>query len=247
MKTIYILWLRQIKRYFRSKARIIGSIGQPLLFLVALGFGMESMFEKAGEGDYLSFLSPGIIAMSILFSAVFTGIDVIWDRKFGFLKETLVAPVSRLKIMLGRTLGGATTSLFQGLLVLIIAIALGFNVDWASIPLAILFMFLISLFFTSFGTIIGSIIEDTQAFQLIMNFIIMPVFFLSGSLFPIEGSSQIFKTILTINPLSYGVDGIRGVLTGQFYFNFGIDLTVLLVINILALIIGGYAFSKVKA
>ncbi len=247
MKAIYILWLRQIKRYFRSKARIIGSIGQPLLFLVALGFGMESMFEKAGEGDYLSFLSPGIIAMSILFSAVFTGIDVIWDRKFGFLKETLVAPVSRLKIMLGRTLGGATTSLFQGLLVLIIAIALGFNVDWASIPLSILFMFLISLFFTSFGTIIGSIIEDTQAFQLIMNFIIMPVFFLSGSLFPIEGSSQIFKTILTINPLSYGVDGIRGVLTGQFYFNFGIDLTVLLVINVLALVIGGYAFSKVEA
>lgn len=110
MPIIYILWLRQLKRYFRSKARIVGSIGQPVLFLVALGFGFGPVFQKAGEGNYLEFLSPGIIGMSILFTAVFSGIEIIWDRQFGFLKETLVAPVSRLEIMVGRTLGGATVA-----------------------------------------------------------------------------------------------------------------------------------------
>jgi ABC-2 type transport system permease protein len=246
MKTIYILWLRQIKRYFRSKARIIGSIGQPLLFLVALGFGMSSIFEEAGRGDYISFLSPGIISMTILFSAVFTGIDVIWDRQFGFLKETLVSPVSRLKIMIGRTLGGATTSLFQGILVFIIAIFLGFKIDWSMLPLALLFMFMIAFFFTALGTTIGSLLRDMQGFQLIVNFLIMPIFFLSGALFPIDSSSQVLKSLLVINPLSYGVDGIRGVLTGQFYFSLGIDLFVFLGLIIIISTIGSYVFSKIE-
>ena len=247
MKTVYILWLRQLKRYFRSKARIIGSIGQPILFLVALGFGMETIYEQAGKGDYISFLSPGIIAMTILFSAIFTGIDVIWDRQFGFLKETLVAPVSRLKIMIGRTLGGATTSLFQGILVFIIAVFLGFNIEWSMLPLALLFMFLIAFFFTALGTIIGSLLKDMQGFQLIVNFLIMPIFFLSGALFPIDSSSQILKSLLVINPLSYGVDGIRGVLTGQFYFSLSTDLLVSFGLTIIILIIGGYVFSKIEA
>lgn len=247
MKTIYILWLRQIKRYFRSKARIIGSIGQPLLFLVALGFGMSSIFEEAGRGDYISFLSPGIISMTILFSAVFTGIDVIWDRQFGFLKETLVSPVSRLKIMIGRTLGGATTSLFQGILVFIIAIFLGFKIDWSMLPLALLFMFMIAFFFTALGTTIGSLLRDMQGFQLIVNFLIMPIFFLSGALFPIDSSSQVLKSLLVINPLSYGVDGIRGVLTGQFYFSLGIGLFVFLGLIIIISTIGSYVFSKIEA
>jgi ABC-2 type transport system permease protein len=246
MKTIYILWLRQIKRYFRSKARIIGSIGQPLLFLVALGFGMSSIFEEAGRGDYISFLSPGIISMTILFSAVFTGIDVIWDRQFGFLKETLVSPVSRLKIMIGRTLGGATTSLFQGILVFIIAIFLGFKIDWSMLPLALLFMFMIAFFFTALGTTIGSLLRDMQGFQLIVNFLIMPIFFLSGALFPIDSSSQVLKSLLVINPLSYGVDGIRGVLTGQFYFSLGIGLFVFLGLIIIISTIGSYVFSKIE-
>src|SRR5512141_1933382 len=116
MEVLYILWLRQIKRYFRSKARMIGSLGQPLLFLVALGFGFGPIFQKAGGGNYIDFLSPGIIAMTILFSSTFAGMEVLWDKEFGFLKETLVAPVSRWKIMLGRTLGGATVAFLQGVL-----------------------------------------------------------------------------------------------------------------------------------
>lgn len=115
IRTIYILWLRQLKRYIRSRSRIIGSLGQPLLFLVALGYGFGPIFQKAGQGNYLEFLSPGVIAMSILFTAIFSGIEIIWDKQFGFLKETLVAPVSRLNIMIGRTLGGATVATIQAL------------------------------------------------------------------------------------------------------------------------------------
>ena len=246
MRVIYILWLRQLKRFFRSKARIVGSIGQPLLFLVALGFGMGSVFAKAGEGNYILFLSPGVIAMTILFSSIFTGVDVILDRQFGFLKEALVAPVSRFKIIIGRTLGGATTATLQGLIVFIIAIPLGFHPNWVMLPIAILFMFLIALFFTALGTSIGSLLKDMQAFQLIMNFLVMPIFFLSGALFPIDESSKIFKYILTVNPLAYGVDGIRGSLTGVFHFNMGIDLVVLFVITVIVLRVGSYLFSRIE-
>src|SRR5882762_4869444 len=121
MNTIYILWLRQIKKYFRSRSRIIGSLGQPILFLVAFGFGFGSIYQKAGGGNYIQFLAPGIILMGVLFTAVFSGIELIWDRQFGFLKETMVAPVSRLNIMIGRTLGGATVATLQGLIVFFLA------------------------------------------------------------------------------------------------------------------------------
>ncbi len=158
MKVIYILWLRQLKRYIRSKSRIVGSLAQPLLFLVALGFGFGPIFQKAGSGNYLEFLAPGIISMSILFTAMFSGIEIIWDKQFGFLKETLVAPVSRLEIMIGRTLGGATVAALQGLIVLIISTFIGFKIiSFAALPLAFVFMFLIALLFAALGTTVASI------------------------------------------------------------------------------------------
>lgn len=246
MKVIYILWLRQLKRYFRSKARIVGSIGQPLLFLVALGFGFGPVFAKAGQGNYIAFLSPGIIAMSILFTSVFTGIEIIWDRQFGFLKETLVAPVSRLKIMIGRTLGGATVALMQGLIVLIIAIFLGFRPDILTLPLGFVFMLLISLFFTAFGTAVASLLKDMQGFQMIMNFVIMPIFFLSGALFPADGLPGFLKTILRLNPLSYGVDGMRWAFIGAVDFGPGVDFLVLGLTTAVILAIGSYLFSKIQ-
>ena len=247
MGTIYILWQRQIKRYLRSKARILGSLGQPILFLLALGFGFGPTFAKAGGGDYLSFLAPGIIAMSIIFTATFSGMEVIWDRQFGFLKETLVAPVSRVKIMLGRTLGGATVAVFQGLIVLIIAMLAGAQVvNWFMIPIAILFMFLIALLFTAVGTAIASVLEDMQGFQLIVNFFIMPLFFLSGALFPLDALPGIITLIVRLNPLSYGVDGIRGALTGTSTIGMPVDFIVLILITGFFLWLGSYLFSKIQ-
>src|SRR5712691_9283162 len=138
---VYALWLRQLKRYFRSRARIIGSLGQPLLFLVSLGFGFGPIFRRAGQGNYIQFLAPGVIAMTVLFSGIFNGIELIWDKQFGFLKETLVAPVPRVTIMIGRTLGGATVAMAQGLVVAIICGIAGFRLAGAAaIPGGILFM-----------------------------------------------------------------------------------------------------------
>lgn len=247
MGTIYILWLRQLKRYFRSRSRMIGSLGQPILFLVALGFGFGPIYQKAGGGNYMNFLTPGIIAQTILFTAVFSGIEIIWDRQFGFLKETLVAPVSRLEIMLGRTLGGATIATIQGLIVLTLSVFIGFRpYSITVLPVTILVMFIISLLFTALGTAIASSLEDMQGFQLIMNFLIMPLFFLSGALFPLKGLPIFITIIARINPLSYGVDGLRDSLININHYGLTIDIIILSLITSVLLVIGSYLFSKIQ-
>lgn len=243
---VYIMWLRQVKKYLRSKSRIIGSLGQPLLFLFALGFGLGSLYKSAEGGSFIYFLVPGIIAMSILFTAMFAGIEVIWDRQFGFLKETLIAPVSRFKIMLGRTFGGATTAIFQGIIVLIISVVIGFRPDLLLLPVALLFMILIGLFFTSLGTALASKLEDMQGFQLIMNFLIMPIFFLSGALFPLSTAPEALKIVSYFNPLTYGVDGLRGALTGVSQFGIPLDLGIGIVLTGIVLWIGSELFSKIQ-
>lgn len=247
MSTIYILWLRQLKRYIRSKSRIIGSLGQPLLFLIALGFGFGPIYQKAGGGNYIEFLGSGIVAMSIIFTAMFSGIEIIWDRQFGFLKETLVAPVPRYQIMIGRTLGGATVAVAQGIIVLLIATLAGFRpVSVALLPVAFLFMVLIALLFTALGTAIASRLDDMQAFPLIMNFLIMPIFFLSGAIFPLQGLPPLIMTISSINPLSYGVDGLRMALSGQAHFGFFMDILVLSTVSAVLLLVGSYLFSTIE-
>jgi len=247
MNVIYILWLRQLKRFIRSKARILGSLGQPILFLFALGFGFGPTFAKAGEGNYIQFLAPGVIGMSVLFSAVFFGIEIIWDRQFGFLKETLVAPVPRFHIMLGRTLGGATVSCIQGLIVLIISTVAGFKpVSFTGVMLSIAIMFLGAIVFTALGTAIASKLEDMHAFQLIMNFLIMPLFFLSGALFPLKNLPTALAVVTYINPMTYTVDGIRGALTGVSHFSVGVDFLVLIGIACLFVAVGSYLFSNIE-
>ena len=243
---VYIMWLREVKKYLRSKSRIIGSLGQPLLFLFALGFGLGGLYKAAVGGSFIDFLAPGIIAMSILFTAMFAGVAVIWDRQFGFLKETLVAPVSRFKIMWGRTLGGATTAILQGVIVLLITILIGFRPSFVMLPFAFLFMVLIGLFFTSLGTAFASRMEDMQAFPLVMNFIIMPTFFLSGALFPLNDAPEALKIISYFNPLTYGVGGLRGSLTGISQFGFFIDFGIGLVLTLIVLWIGSEMFSKIQ-
>jgi ABC-2 type transport system permease protein len=246
LSSIYILWLRQLKRYLRSPARIAGSLGQPILFLVALGFGFGPIFQKAGGGDYFQFLVPGVMAMSILFTSVFTGVEIIWDRQFGFLKETLVAPVSRITIMVGRTLGGATISVFQGCVVLFLATIFGFRFSPVMFLPALLFMLLIALLFTALGTAIGSVLEDMQGFQLIMNFLLMPLFFLSGALFPLSGLPEALTVIASVDPLSYGVDGLRASLIGLAHFGVALDLIVLAAVAAFFLAVGSYLFTKIQ-
>jgi len=247
MMAISIMWRRQLIRYWRSKSRIIGSLGQPLLFLVALGFGMGSIFAKAGGGNYINFLAPGVMTQAILFTAVFSGIELIWDKQFGFLKETLVAPVSRLEIIIGRILGGATIATLQGAITFLLTLIVGFRpINIANLPIAFGIMFLVALLYTALGTAIASFLEDFHGFQLIMNFLVMPSFFLSGALFPLQNSPGWLQKISQFNPLTYGVDGLRGVLTGRVYFGLMADILVLGSIGGVLILVGSCLFSKIQ-
>lgn len=249
MSAIYILWLRELKRYTRSRSQVIASLGQPLLYLLALGFGLGPVFKRAGNGSYLQFIAPGVIGMSVLFSSIFSGLGLLWDRQFGFLKETLVAPVSRIQIMIGRTLGGATVACIQGLLVMIICLIAGFRpTHLYAIPMALGFMVLIALLFAALGMAIGSGLQDMQGFQLIMNFLVLPIYFLSGALFPLTNQGVVMRTVTRLDPLSYGIDGMRNVFGSPLAaFNPRVDLLVLVVVGCILLVFGAHRFNKIEA
>jgi ABC-2 type transport system permease protein len=217
------------------------------MYLLVLGFGLGPVFERAGEGSYLQFVAPGVVGMAILFSSIFSGVGILWDRQFGFLKETLVAPVPRLQIVLGRALGGATTALIQGTLVLAVCLAAGFRPrDLAALPLALLFMALIAVVFAALGTAIGSTLRDMQGFQMVMNFLVMPIFFLSGALYPLGGLPGPLAAATRADPLSYGIDGLRGALIGVSHFGLLTDLAVLGGVATLFLALGAWAFVKIQ-
>jgi ABC-2 type transport system permease protein len=231
----------------RSRAQVTASLGQPLLYLVVLGFGLGPVFERSGQGSYLQFIAPGIIAMSVLFMSIFSGLGLLWDRQFGFLKETLVAPVPRLHIMAGRTLGGATIATIQGTLILVVCLLVGFRPQsFASLPLALLFMALIAIVFSALGTAIGSTLRDMQGFQLIMNFLVMPIFFLSGALFPLENLPTALGIATRLDPLAYGVDGLRGALIGVAQFSALTNLSLLAAVAAAFLALGAWTFSRIQ-
>jgi ABC-2 type transport system permease protein len=247
MSAIYVLWLRELRRYVRSRAQIVASLGQPLLYLLALGFGLGPVFQKAGQGSYVQFVAPGIIAMTVLFSSILSGMGLLWDRQFGFLKETLVAPVPRIQIMLGRTLGGASVAVCQGLLVAIVCFIAGFKVvDPRTLPVALLFMALIACLFSALGTAIGSVLQNIQGFQLIMNFLVMPIFFLSGALYPLNNLPAALSAATRLDPLAYGVDGLRTTLIGVSHFGLAADGSVLVLLTVMLLGIGSYLFSRIQ-
>jgi len=244
---IYILWLRELKRYSRSRAQILASVGQPLLYLLALGFGLGPVFREAGRGNYLQFVAPGVIGMSVLFTSIFSGIGLLWDRQFGFLKETLVAPVPRLHIMIGRTLGGASVAILQGFLIVVVCLVAGFRpAHLSTLPLALLFMVMIAVVFAGLGTVIGSSLQNMQGFQLVMNFLVMPIFFLSGALYPLSNLPAPLAAVTRVDPLTYGIDGLRGAFIGAGHFSAATDVAVLSAVAVLFLMLGARAFSRIQ-
>lgn len=247
MAVIYILWLRELKRYTRSRVQILASLGQPLLYLLVLGFGLGPIFRRSGSGSYLQFMAPGVIAMTVLFSSMFSGIALLWDRQFGFLKETLVAPVPRLEIMIGRTCGAATTATLQGLLVAIVCLMAGFRpVSLGAVPEGLAFLALIAVVFAALGTTIGSSLKDMQGFQMVMNLLVLPIFFLSGALYPLNNLPAALTALTSIDPLSYGVDGLRAALIAQSHFGGTKDAAVLGALAVIMLALGAWRFSKIE-
>jgi ABC-2 type transport system permease protein len=237
-----------MKRYVRSRSRMLGAIGQPILFLLALGYGLGSVYKKAGEGNYLQFLTPGIIVQTILFSGVFWGIQILFDKRFGFLKEMLVAPVSRFRVLLGNALGGATISLMQGVLVFVISLALGFRpYNWAYVPVSLLVMIALCLALTSFGAGLASMVEDFQGFQGINNFIIFPLYFLSSALYPLTNAPEFLRIASEVNPLTYCVDALRYTMIHQTHFGLTKDLIVIAVTLVASMVFAVDRFNRIQA
>lgn len=228
MEVVYVLWLRQVRRYIRSGSRLIGTVGQPILLLLALGYGIGAIYRRAGAGNYLEFLVPGIITQTVLLSGIFWGIIILQDKRFGFLSELLVAPVSRLKILIGSSLGGATISILQGLMVFVISFILGFRpYNWALVPVAFLVLVFMSIALTSFGAGMASMVDDFQGFQAINNLLVLPLFFLSSALYPLNNVPDFLRIISSLNPVSYMVDALRFLLSNQTHFGLGKDLIVM--------------------
>ncbi|HNX17489.1 MAG TPA: ABC transporter permease [Methanoregula sp.] len=248
MEIVYTIWLRSMKRFVRSKSRIFGSIAMPLFLLVFLGLGLNSVVNASSLGqDYVMFLVPGMVAMTVLFSSIFAGLQIIWDKQFGFLKETLVAPVSRLEIMLGQTFGGATTAVLQGLILMVLSLFIGLRIqDPVGFLVALAFMVLVGIGFTAFGIAIASRMEDMTGYQLVMNFVIFPLFGLSGALFPISSLPGWLMPITLFDPLTYGVEGIRFGLTGASQISPAVCASVVAGFAVAMTIIGAFLFRKVS-
>jgi ABC-2 type transport system permease protein len=246
-KPIYILWLREMKIFVRAKSRIIGSLLTPIMFLAFLGSGFASIRFSGLPSDvnYLQFLVPGMVGMTMIFSSMFAGMSVLWDRQFGFLKEIMVTPVSRVSIVLGRIAGGSTVSIIQGVAILILSLFLGFQVSSAGgFLLTLLFMVLISVSFIGLGLAIASRLRDMQGFSLIMNFIMFPLLFVSGAFYPLENLPTFISWVGYINPLTFGIDGMRGALIGTSSLPLAVDMAFLVVFCAATVLIGAYLFEK---
>jgi len=254
-QAIYVLWLRDMKWFLRAKSRVISSIATPFLWFAIIGVGLNSMFQP--EARYLEFMAPGIVGMTLLFSSTMSGISVIWDKQFGFMKEILVAPVSRIHIMIGKVLGGMTTAMLQGAL-LLLAIGLFQVIGLVDIRTPgvvqllqiVVFMVLISVSFVSIGLALASVIKDPVAFPVVINFLIMPIFFLSGALYPI-GTGALpswLSSLARVNPLAYGIDGLRwAIYPERAQFSLWLDFGVMLAFSSVMIILGGYLFRKISA
>jgi ABC-2 type transport system permease protein len=214
LKVIYTIWLREFITFMREKFRIIAMVGQPLLYLLILGRGITAGMRLNGASnvDYLKFMYPGIIGMSILFTSMFSAISIIWDREFGFLKEVLVAPVPRWAVALGKSFGGATIAMIQSVILIMMAPLAGIRLSLLVVIEMLVLAFLISFAMTSFFVILASRMESMQSFQVVMNFIVMPLYFLSGAMFPMSSAPGWMKTLMALDPLTYGVDALRQVI-----------------------------------
>jgi ABC-2 type transport system permease protein len=248
-KAIYVIVLRDFKRFFRQRTRLLVTIARPLIWLIIVGSGFSKIISIPGEISYKQFILPGIVGMTILFSSIFSTITVVWDREFGFLREMLVAPISRLTIVTGKLLSGTALSLLQGVVLLSLAPFFGLHVSVLQFIWMFFLMAIVSLSITSLGLFIASFLKSLEGFNIIMNFVVLPMFFLSGALYPI-GTLPVYLHILTfINPLSYGVDAFKHVL---FYdtgapvaeLSFTFDILALIVFSVFMVILTSYSFER---
>ena len=251
-KGIYALWYREIKVFLRERSRVISSIINPLLWLLIIGGGLGSAVSFGGI-NYQTFIYPGILLQTALFSSIFFGVYIVWDKKIDFMKEVLVAPMRRTSLFVGKIFGGSTDTLLQILILFLIGFIFiniglmpGLNLNVLSIAIALIFLLVTTIGLVSIGLIIGSQMESPEGFQLIISFLIFPMFFLSGALFPISNLPVWLAPFIFVNPVTYAVDGVRGALLGFSQFNIALDFGVICLFSIVMILIGTYAFKKMK-
>jgi ABC-2 type transport system permease protein len=268
--TIYAIWLRESMTFWREKGRIVGMIGQPLLYLLILGNGITAgmKLNSAGNVGYIQFLYPGVIAMSILFTSIFSAISIIWDREFGFMKEVLVAPVPRWGVAMGKAFGGATVAMVQAVIMVAMAPLVGISLSVGVILQILLLAFLMSVAVTSLGIAVAARMSSMQGFQMVMNFLVMPIYFLSGAMFPLTTAPVWLKSLMTVDPLTYGVDAIRNVVfsrttitiqgspqslleiarrSGLIHSSLGYDVLLMTLVTVTFSALGIWSFSRTEA
>jgi len=257
IRGIYIIWYRELLRFVRERSRIVATMAMPLLFLVIFGAGLKNSMGNMAPGvDFLQFMYPGIIAMSVLMTSFMGGMSVVWDREFGFLKEVLVAPLSRSGVALGKTLGGATVAMLQGILLLVLAPLIGADLTPLLVLKLIPLMLLLAVTVSAFGILMASKIQSMQAFPMVMQVVVFPLIFLSGVFFPVSNVPVWLEVMVKINPVTYGVDAIRklfietdgGLSVSLFGHTMGTpeDVAIVLAFGAAAVIAAMWSFERLE-
>jgi len=244
-KGLYALWYREFKVFMRERSRVVSSIATPLFFMLILGGGLGSIVNLPGVG-YQTFIYPGFLAMVVLFTSVFFGTYVVWDKRIDFLKEVLVSPVARATIFTGKVLGGVTDAVIEVSMLMLVGVFLGLPFNPLSLASAFLMLFIFAVGMVSLGLVIGSFMESPQGFGLIGSFIIFPMFLLSGALYPLENLPSWMATLTHVNPVTYAVDGLRDVLLGTSSFPLTLDLSIVLAFSVAMIALGTWSFNRMK-
>ena len=246
LEGIYTIWLRENKRFIRYRSRILTSVVTPLLWLLIFGTGLGSAVRFGGglPGGYIAFIFPGIIGQTILFTAVFSGVSVIIDRQYGFLKEILVAPITRPSIVFGKALGISTTALIQGLILLLLSFVVGIQMTLSIFLMSTVVILLISIGLAGLGLLIASFTDSMEGFNLILSFIVLPIFLLSGALFPVGGLPSWLKFAVYLDPLTYGVDALRAIILNYSVLPLYVDVSIISLFALIMLLLSAFVFSR---
>jgi len=249
-RPVYVICLREFIKFFRERSRLLGTLARPVLWLFVVGNGMGSLIKPRAGFSYLQFIFPGMIGMTILFSSIFSSISIVWDREFGFMKEMLVAPISRISIVIGKAISGTLISVAQAIIILVLIPFLGIQITVLQFIEVVAAALLVSLCITSLGILIAARLTSFDGFNIIMNFLVMPMLFLSGAMYPVTSMPQVLRHLTLINPLTYGIDAFKHVLLRDGTpplgpeFSLSLDLLAVTAISIVMLTLAALSFRK---
>lgn len=249
LNAVYVIVAREFKKFIREKSRLVSVLARPLIWLFLVGGGMSRLVAPEMGLPYMQFIFPGILGMTILFNSIFSSLSIIWDKEFGFMKEILVAPISRLSIVLGKALSGTLISVIQAVIILVLFPFLGIRLSVFAILEILVICVLLAFCISSFGIVIATFYDSFESFSVIMNFIVMPMFFLSGAMYPVKQLPKYLKVLTILNPFTYGIDALKHAMfreLGVFDFPALLNLGVLTGSSLVFVIIAGALFNRKK-